>query len=231
MSKQAERDYPHKVEPWHLYRKPYDCPRTLREFGLALELLRDHVAPDGWILDLGCGSGWSTLFLARAGWKVLGVDISQRMIDIARERAAFEGSSARFLVADFEEIELERRDFHAVFIFDALHHSPGYAEVLRRAHEHLRPGGILLLLEPSWLHLYSRHAQEATRQFGVTELGFSRFYLHRLLRKIGFRSVQHHYDTGSTFQGPGGFLLANLRLWCSYFFCFPQIKQIILAGK
>jgi SAM-dependent methyltransferase len=231
MSKQAERDYPHKVEPWHLYRKPYDCPRTLREFGLAVEVLKAHVPLGEWVLDLGCGPGWSSLFLNRAGWNVMGVDISERMITIAWERAAAEGSGAQFLTADIEAINLERRDFGAVLIFDALHHCPGYAEVLRRAYEHLRPGGVLFLMEPSWLHLLSPHARQATRQYGVTELGFSRFFLRRLLRRIGFRRVESHFDPGPPFHGPGGFLVSNLRLWFSYFLCFPQSKQILLAIK
>jgi SAM-dependent methyltransferase len=231
MSKQAERDYPLKVEQWHLYRKPYNCPRSLREFGVALELLVDLVPPDSWILDLGCGSGWSSLFLGRAGWNVVGVDISERMIAVARERGLADYSPTTFLVADMEELDLERKDFRAVLLFDALHHCPNYAEVLRRAYEHLQPGGCLLLMEPSWLHLYSPHAREATRVYGVTELGFSRFHLGRLLRKVGFRTVMHHHDSGPGYRGVGGFLLANLRLWCSYFFAFPQMKQIVLAVK
>src|SRR5436305_1632085 len=81
-------------------------------------------------------------------------------------RAAREGVPASFAVADMEELDLGRRDFDAVLLFDALHHCPGNAGVLRRAWEHLRPGGHLLLLEPSWLHRYSPHARAFSRQHG-----------------------------------------------------------------
>ncbi len=231
MSKQAERDYPLRVDPGHLYSKPYDCPRELREFAVGLDVLRRHAPPPGPVLDLGCGSGWTSLFLARAGWDVLGVDISERMVEIARDRADAEGSPAEFLVADVEELDLGRRDFAAVVLFDALHHCPGYAHVLRRGYEHLRPGGCLLLLEPSWLHRYSPHARECERRYGVTELGFSRRGLRRDLLRAGFRRVIDYHDPGPVYRGAGGFLAACARLCCAYLSCFPRIKQIILAEK
>lgn len=230
MSKQAERDYPLRIEQQHLYQKPYNCPRVFREFTLALELLQQHV-PGGPILDLGCGPGWTSLLLARAGCEVVGADISERMIDIARERALLENVTADFVVADMEEIELERRDFGGVLLFDCLHHCPRYEAVLQRAYEHLRPGGVVLLLETTWLHRYSPHARAESRQYGITELGFSRGQLRRALKQAGFTGIIQFYDPGHSFRSFGGFLWANLRLWCSYLAAFPQSKNIFLARK
>jgi 2-polyprenyl-3-methyl-5-hydroxy-6-metoxy-1,4-benzoquinol methylase len=231
MTKQAEREFACRVEQSLLFAKPFNEPRVLREFVLALELLRKVLPSGGAVLDLGCGPGWTSLFLARSGLDVTGVDISERMIEVAGQRAEREGVAARFAVADMEEMALEKTDFDAVFIFDALHHCPGYARVLERAYAHLRPGGFLLLMEPSWLHLYSPHARAITRNFGVTELGFTRFGLNRALRAAGFQKLTQHYDAGSSFRGLAGFVVANIRLWCSYLCCYPQVKQIILAQK
>ncbi len=231
MTKQAERDYPLKVDPAHLYGKPFDDPDALREFATVLEIFHRHLPPGGSILDLGCGPGWSSLLLARAGYEVVGADISERMIEIARERAERDESTATFVVADMEEMKLDRSDFDSVLLFDSLHHCPGYSQVLRRAWEHLRPGGYLLLMEPSWLHRYSPHAREASRHYGVTELGFSRFHLRKALRQVGFTSCQDYYDGGPAYRGFSGWLRANLRLWFSYGCAFPAVKQIILARK
>jgi 2-polyprenyl-3-methyl-5-hydroxy-6-metoxy-1,4-benzoquinol methylase len=231
MTKQAERDYARVVDSEHLYRRPFDCPRVLQEFGVVLELFLKRIRPGGSILDLGCGPGWTSLFLAKAGYDVVGVDIAERMIEIACERSEREGTPATFLVADMEELQLDRQDFDGVLLFDSLHHSPAFEKVLERACAHLRPGGRLLLMEPSWLHLYSPHARAATREYGVTELGFTRRRLKQALRHAGFGTVTHYYDAGVAYRGLLGFLRANLRLWCSYLFAYPQAKQIVLARK
>jgi SAM-dependent methyltransferase len=231
MSKQAEREFALRVADSALYGKPFWNPRALREFGIVLELLRQCVPTHGAVLDLGCGPGWTSLFLARAGYDVVGVDISERMIEVARDRSRRESAPAAFVAADMEELALDRRDFDGVLLFDALHHCPGYRQVLRRAWEHLRPGGSLLLLEPSWLHQYSPHARAFSKQYGVTELGFSRWHLSRELRRAGFTRVSHWYDPGSAYRGLFGLVLASLRVACGFLSCYPQIKQIIVARK
>ncbi|MEY3749197.1 MAG: hypothetical protein RLZZ449_1091, partial [Actinomycetota bacterium] len=53
------------------------------------------------ILDVGCGPGRHSLELARRGFRVTGIDISETFIDIARSRAEHEGlTNAKFFVVD-----------------------------------------------------------------------------------------------------------------------------------
>lgn len=231
MTKQAEREFACKVDQNVLFIKPYNDPRTMREYALVLELMTQHLPEGSSILDLGCGPGWSSLMLARAGYRVVGADISERMIEIARERVHREATEAEFVVADMEELDLERREFDGVLLFDCLHHCPGYESVLKRAYEHLRPGGVVLLFETTLLHRFSRHAKDTTRIYGVTELGFSRRQLRRALAAAGFQSIKQFHDPGSCFRGLTGFLRANLWVWFSYFWYFPRSKNIFLARK
>ena len=102
---------------------------------------------------------------------------------------------------------------------------------MKRACDHLRPGGCLLLLEPSWLHRYSPHARAFSRQYGVTELGFTRWGLTRELRRAGFGDVVHYYDSGRAFRGVLGLVRACFRAVCAYLSAYPQTKHIILARK
>ena len=79
----------------YLRRPPWDS-------GIVPPEVEDFIQhnPAGRALDLGCGSGTSSLALARAGWKVTGVDFSRRAIRIAQRKAKDANANVDFLVAD-----------------------------------------------------------------------------------------------------------------------------------
>lgn len=56
--------------------------------------------PTGRALDLGCGTGTESIYLARHGWEVTGLDLTPRALAIARQRAARADVSPRFLLGD-----------------------------------------------------------------------------------------------------------------------------------
>ncbi|MGB8391392.1 class I SAM-dependent methyltransferase [Mycobacterium sp.] len=60
----------------------------------------EHRLPPGRALDLGCGAGRNTLYLARQGWDVTGIDMISRAIDKARSKAVGDAAKARFLQGD-----------------------------------------------------------------------------------------------------------------------------------
>jgi SAM-dependent methyltransferase len=76
----------------------WDRARPLRDL---VELIEGESAPaPGRALDLGCGTGTDSVYLARRGWEVIGVDMVPRALAIARRRAAAAGVSPRFLRGD-----------------------------------------------------------------------------------------------------------------------------------
>ena len=231
MSKQAEREYALKVDQEYLFRKPFNEPRVFREFAMVLEVFGERLRGQGAILDFGCGTGWTSVWLARAGYSVTGIDISERMIEIAQALSARQNVAAEFAVADMEDVNLGRHDFDGVLFFDCLHHCPAYGAVLARAYAHLRPGGCLLLMETTWLHRHSPHARQVSKDLGVTELGFTRRQLRQSLRAAGFTDISFLHDPGPGYRGPLGFAKASLRLLLDYVLFFPQAKNIAVARK
>ena len=122
------------------------------------------------ILDIGAGVGWTTVFLAEAGFRATGTDIAPANIEIARERARRTNVGAEFAVADMETMDLGQQ-FDAVCLFDALHHSARPATVVKRVAQHLAPGGWAVFGEPSWLHGLSPGARRTSRDLGWIERG------------------------------------------------------------
>ncbi|HEX2863703.1 MAG TPA: methyltransferase domain-containing protein [Deinococcales bacterium] len=94
------------------------------------------------VLDLGCGTGNSSLPFAREGFSVTGVDASEEMLAVARAKL----SHARFHRQRFETLDLEGRFDLIVSLFDSLNNltdPADLAETLARSCRHLAPGGWL----------------------------------------------------------------------------------------
>jgi SAM-dependent methyltransferase len=119
------------------------------------ELIRlCHIDAECYVLDVGCGAGATPTFLARKiGCRVVGVDISEGMVERSRERAKREGVThqVEFRVADAQELPFENDIFDAV-ITESVTAFP--ADKQRAVHEYARvtrTGGYVGLNESTWL--------------------------------------------------------------------------------
>ncbi|MDQ2980830.1 MAG: class I SAM-dependent methyltransferase [Actinomycetota bacterium] len=234
--KQAEIEYPNAVgedgRAW-LREKPFGheprmTSRLIIDFGYVVQLLGLH--PGMTLCELGCGSGWMSRFAARQGVYAEGWDISQQMIEIARDLAEAEGvaDEAQFHVGDMETLDLERR-FDAVLIYDALHHSPRADLVFAAARRALKPGGRILLAEPNWKHRFQ--GRPASEEYGVTELGYSPRQLKRLLRDAGFTKIQRfHNNRKRLFSNTPAQVLAHLTEPIAFRILAPFWTQIWLRA-
>ena len=58
-----------------------------------IDFVRNNVNPEGLVLDLGCGTGRHAVPLCEAGYGMVGLDISMRLLQIAKKKAAEAGAS------------------------------------------------------------------------------------------------------------------------------------------
>lgn len=104
---------------------------------------------DGPVLELGCGSGRVALALAQMGRRVIGIDRSAAMLDLARVKAASGPDLPLSLLrADMRDFALDLHFGLIAIPLDSFLHLRGRASqlaCLRRVREHLAPGGLLVL--------------------------------------------------------------------------------------
>jgi SAM-dependent methyltransferase len=82
------------------------------------------------VLDVGTGTGRAALLMARRGAHVTGVDASQQMLDVARQRAAKEGLDVRFAVGDAHRLGFDDRAFEVVISLRVLMHATSWRQSL-----------------------------------------------------------------------------------------------------
>ncbi len=130
------------AESYIEFRKSPNRYNELIEVPAMRELLGDVAGLD--VLDAGCGTGVQARWSARQGAKVVGVDISHRLLVEARNRAAEENLHVRFLQADVENLSMfPGRCFDAILCNVVL--TFHLREVFAEFHRVLRPGGCLYL--------------------------------------------------------------------------------------
>jgi SAM-dependent methyltransferase len=106
-------------------------------------LLRHAPAAMAEALEVGCGTGAFTRHLARRAGRVMAIDLSPVMVEVARRRSpAF--SNIEYVVADATASDLPTMRFDCVASIDVLHHMPLRAMLLKMIGA-LRPGGVLLI--------------------------------------------------------------------------------------
>jgi SAM-dependent methyltransferase len=95
----------------------------------------------GAVLDAGCGTGENALHIAALGWPVLGFDVAETALAMARAKAAERGLEAEFVAADALQLEGLGRRFDTVLDCGLFHtfdgeERPGYVASLASVTEH-----------------------------------------------------------------------------------------------
>lgn len=92
------------------------------------------------VLDLGCGYGWHCIYAAEHGAQsVLGIDLSEKMLDEARGKTA--SPAVRYRRAAIEELGFDDGSFDAVISSLALHYIEDYGALARAVWRWLAPNG------------------------------------------------------------------------------------------
>lgn len=220
---QAAREYvsrkPEKEQLW-LYRKPYDPssghPEFFHDTYSVLNLLKAMaVPPGGRILEVGSGPGWISEILLCLGFEVEGIEPSEEMIAIARERidAAIRHHrlrsppAVRFHASTIEDCDLPDETADAVLFHASLHHVVDEDLTLAQCFRLLRPGGVIGVCEAAWIpgqKELEAQLEEEMRQYGTLENPFTPEYLDSLLDRHGFVDLCRYHAVNGYFPARQG---------------------------
>lgn len=109
--------------------------------------LLDRAIPgDANVVEVGCGTGQMSLYLARANRTVIGADLTRPSLLLAAAAAhRFGVDNALFVETDLNQPGLRAGAFDVVYCSGVLHHTPEPAAAFRRVAALAKPGGLVIL--------------------------------------------------------------------------------------
>ncbi len=121
--------------------------RDARRFHRAAAVLRPRLRPGADVLEVAPGPGYLAIELARAGFRVTGVDISRSFVEIAAENAARAAVTIDFRHGNASAMPLPDRAFDLVVCMAAFKNFTDPVGALDEFHRVLRPGGTASVLD------------------------------------------------------------------------------------
>lgn len=164
------------------------------------------------ILDVGCGSGWVSHYLAKLGHQVHGIDISNKCVEMSKRRleqepfTAYEGVplNAEFYVHDIEEGVFDCGIKYDIALFDStLHHFYNPIAVLKNVAASLKEEGLICSWEACAIdeeNPFSTEHLEIMKRYRTLERPYSRRQMCKLLELTGFQYYEFYSQVNGYFN-------------------------------
>ena len=174
--------FQHVAEQWDTLRANY-----FDESVIVKALEHAPVAQTQVVVDVGTGTGFVAAGLAPFAQRVIGVDFSEAMLDVARENVAKLGlTNVEFRQGDIEHLPLENESADAVFANMALHHTPDPLIVIREMARVVKRNGRIVITDAT------RHDFEWFKEeIADVWLGFTRQEIESWFEAAGLSRVRY----------------------------------------
>lgn len=192
---------------------------------LVASALRElHFPPHASILDAGCGYGFTSVFLARYGFRVAAIDRSAARMSFAKKLARFMKVSVSYTQSTLEKLPYQKNSFDLCVSLEVLEHVASPLEVLRELARVTKNDGYLILSIPETISNVS-----GFRKLHHVTPGFTIDQLNVLLKKTGY-SIVKIYPYSKTAVGKIVFNINTYLSGISPFLCiilFPLFYLLL----
>jgi demethylmenaquinone methyltransferase/2-methoxy-6-polyprenyl-1,4-benzoquinol methylase len=199
------------VEAYRKYAENYDLAVKLyRLLGLKIGKYRKmtvkglKLSKGDFVVELGCGTGLNfPLVLDAIGpdGKLIGVDITDKMLDQARIRVKENGwKNVELVQSDFAEY-----DFPGIFTTGALQYSPQYDEIIKKGYESLKTGQNFVVFD-------FKMPKGFTRIFTPVLIFFTKAFEanEEYLKRHAWESIEKYFEKTTFQEGWGGFVYLSV---------------------
>jgi SAM-dependent methyltransferase len=195
---QTAEEFFARLDNWdYLHAKPFaaieETPELLTCFAQVVQGLK--LLPDMTILDFGAGSCWTSRFLSQLGLQVIACDVSPTGLKIGQElyrRHPLIGNQPepRFLRFDGHRFDLPDRSVDRISCWDAFHHVPNVAQVIKEMGRVLKEGGVAGFSEPGPDHSKAPQSQYEMKTNRLIENDINVREIWADAQKAGFTQIK-----------------------------------------
>lgn len=148
-------------------------------------MTRKYFKPKSTILDIGCGTGRTTIHLHKLGYKVTGIDITPEMINNAKVIAKLKKLKIKYEIGDATDLIYKKFSFdNALFSFNGWTHIPGKKNRLKALSE------IYRVLRPGGHFIFTSHIRKMQ---GFTTFWTKQWINIYILKPLGFNIKEVEY--------------------------------------
>ncbi|MEQ6359630.1 class I SAM-dependent methyltransferase [Thermoanaerobacter thermohydrosulfuricus] len=140
--------------------------------------------------DIGTGTGFIALELAKVLYSVIAIDVSSEMLKMAQKKAEKEGlKNLLFIKGKMQDIPLMDGSVDLVFTNMALHHVDDPLKGIQEMHRILKPGGVITIID------VEKHEFEwAREEMCDVWLGFDRKEIAEWMQIVGFKNISVEFS-------------------------------------
>lgn len=193
------------------------------------------------VLEIGCGIGTDTVNFARCGGRVTAVELSNKSLGIARQRARVYGLESRiqFYCGDAEELNrfVPIEPYDLIYSFGVIHHSPHPGCIIAQIRQYMHPGSIVKIMvyhSFSWKALWILLAygqgrfwqfRDLVARYSEAQTGcpvtytFTPRQVNRILGRFGLKVTQMQVEHIFPYRIPDYRQYRYIKLW--YFRWMP----------
>lgn len=207
-------------EFWDKASKNYDKTEERFEYihRKSRENTKKHLKSSNIVLDYGCGTGTVSCEFANQVKEIHAIDISSKMIGIAKEKAvASKIENVNFEKADIFDKRYEKESFNMILAFNMLHTVPNPHDVMQRINELLKPEGLFISVTPclrqkmSFLVNVQIQLVRILCKFGIIPIPIRRLKsaeLDDLIASVDFQTI----ESEEIFKGASSYFLAAKKI-------------------